>query len=164
MMDDRKVQAELDGQIDAALRAIGSAAPAAGMEGRILTRLAAARSGAERPVHSTHRVFRFMIPLAGIASVSLICGVIVVASVNHSHRSHPGMAVPPPILQMQGGVGAASAVHPAPPASAVPVPAGPAARGHSTHKAAQHGRARIAPHAKRAPGVALPAPAAGTPQ
>lgn len=164
MMDDQRVQTELDGQIDAALRAIGSVAPAAGMEGRILTRLAEARSGADQPVRSTHRVFRFMVPLAGIASASLVCGVIVVASVNHSHRPHPGMVAPPPILEMQGGVGAASAVHPAPPASAAPVPAGPAARGRSTHKTAQHGRARIAPHAKRAPGVALPATPAGTPQ
>ena len=163
MMDDQKVQPELDGQIDAALRAIGTAAPAAGMEGRILTRLAAARSGVERPAHGTHRMFRFMVPLAGIASASLVCGVIVVASVNHSHRSHPGMVAPPPILQIQGGVGAASAVHPAPPASAAPVPAGPAARGRSTHKTAQRGRARLAPHAKRAPGIALPAPP-GTPQ
>lgn len=162
MMDEGKVQTEFDGQIDAALRAIGTAAPAAGMEGRILTRLAAARSGVERPAHSTHRVFRFMVPLAGIASASMVCGVIVVASVNHSHRYHPGMVAPPPILQMQGGVGAASAVHPAPPASAAPVPAGPAARGRSTHK--MHGRARIAPHARKAPGIALPAPPSGTPQ
>lgn len=148
-------------QVDAVLRAIGSEVPDPGMEGRILARLAAARSGADQ---TAHRIYRFMIPLASFASAGLVCGVIIVASVNHSHRYHPGMAAPPPILQIQGGVGAASAIHPAAPASAAPIPAGPAARGRSTHKTAQHGRARIAPQAKKAPGVALPASPAGTPQ
>lgn len=163
MMDDHKFETgperqpnrQLDRRIDAALRAIGDAVPAAGMEGRILTRLAAVRSGGWRPAHASRRLPRFLVPLAGFASTGLVCGVIVIASVNHSHRYHPGV-VAPPILQVQGGgVGAASAVHPAAPASAAPVPAGPAARGH--HRAAQNGRARIAPHAKKAPGIALPA-------
>jgi len=157
MMEHQKIEGELDRRIDAALRAIGSVAPDAGLEGRILTRLAAVRFEPAQSVHRLLRIPRFIVPLTGFASAGLVCGVIVVASVNHSHRYHPGL-VAPPILQMQGGgVGAASAVHPAPPASAAPVPAGPAARGRSAHNSAQHGRARIAPHAKKAPGVALPA-------
>lgn len=160
MMENHRNETELDHRIDAALRALGSAAPAAGMEGRILARLAAVRVGSGGSVHGLRRLPRFMVPLAGFASASLVCGVIVVASVNHSHRYHPGL-VAPPILQMQGGgVGAAAAIHPAAPATAAPVPAGPTARGH--RKSAQHGRARIAPHAKKAPGVAVPAPV--TPQ
>lgn len=163
MMDNPKTQSACDRQIDAALRAIGNAAPVAGMEGRILRRLAAVRvdSGAQ----SIRRLPRFIVPLTSFASAGLVCGVIVVASVNHSHRYHPGVVAPAPILQIQGGgVGAASAMHPAAPASAAPVPAGPAARGRSTRRTAQHGRARIAPHAKKAPGIALPATPAGTPQ
>lgn len=150
-------------QLDAVLRSIGSETPDPGMQGRILTRLAAARmeSNARR---FGIRVPRFVAPLAGFASAGLVCGVIVVGSVRHSHQVHPGAPAAPPVVLIQGaGVGAASAVHPANPGTAAPVPASPAARGRATHRTPQRGRARIAPHAKKAPGVAVPAPA-GTPE
>jgi hypothetical protein len=60
------------------------------------------------------------------------------------------------------GIGAASAVHPAAPASA-PVPAGQGARGRSSRRSGP-GRARIAPHTPKAPGVAVPAPSSNDSQ
>lgn len=161
MTSERKgaIDQGFDARLDAALRAVGTAVPDPGMEGRILTRVAAARM--ESPA-GTARFWlrgmpRFVAPLAGFASAGLVCGVIVVGSVRHSHQLRPGVPVPPPVLQIQGaGVGAASAVHPANPGTAVP--ASPTARGRATHRTAQRGRARIAAHAKKAPGVAVPVP------
>jgi hypothetical protein len=159
---------EYEEQLDAVLRAIGTAAPDPAMEGRILHRLAAARTSAEpgRFVLG-RRVPRFVAPLAGFASAGLVCGVIVVGSVRHSHELHrAGEPAAVPVLPMQGGgVGAASAVRPADPGTAAPVPASPAARGKATHRTAQRGRARIARQAKKAPGVTVPVPArTGSPQ
>ena len=154
-------------KIDAVLRAIGGAVPDPGMEGRILTRLAAARTSTEAaPVILGRRVPRFVGPLAGFASAGLVCGVIVVGSVRHSQQMHRGAQPAVPVLQIQGGgVGAASAVRPADPGTAAPVPASPAARARGTHRTAQRGRARIARQAKKAPGVTVPVPArAGSPQ
>jgi len=160
MNGDRRTETKdrLSGRIDAALRAVGTAAPAPGLEGRILTRLAAARMqvGAE-PAGLFRRLPRPVVPLLGFACASVMCAVIVVGSVNHSRRHHPSLVPPPPVLAVPGtGVGAASAMHPAAPATAR-VPAGPVSRGRSTHRTAP-GRARIAPHARKAPGVAVPAP------
>jgi hypothetical protein len=80
----------------------------------------------------------------------------------HSRRIKPGQVVAPPVLVLPGnGIGAASAVHPAAPATA-PVPAGQSSRGRSTRHSGP-GRARIAPHSRKAPGVAVPAPSATNP-
>ena len=158
---------EYEEQLDAVLRAIGNAAPDPGMEGRILHRLAATRTSPEAGRFGFgRRVPRFVGPLAGFATAGLACGVIVVGSVRHSHEHRPGEPAAVPVLQIQGGgVGAASAVRPADPGTAAPVPTSPAARGRATHRTAQRGRARIARQAKKAPGVTVPVPArAGSPQ
>ena len=157
-----------DRRIDAALHEIGMVAPEPGLEERILTRLAAARvdagtepAGAFRG--SPRRLPRAVRPLLGFACASMVCAVIVAGSVVHSRRGHGVMPPAPPVMQAPGtGVGAASAIRPGAPASA-PVPAGSAARGRSSHSSSQ-GRARIAPHAHKAAGVAVPAPPAGGPQ
>lgn len=156
-------------KVDAVLRAIGGAVPDPEMEGRILHRLAAARTGADAGTARLvpgRRVPRFVGPLAGFASAGLMCGVIVVGSVRHSHEHRAGEPPAPPVLQIQrGGVGAASAVRPADPGTAAPLPASPAARGRATHRTAQRGRARIPRQTKKAPGVTVPVPArAGSPQ
>jgi hypothetical protein len=155
-------------RIDAALRATGTASPPEGLEGRVLTRLAAARMGAESASDAAlpglrRRLPRALGPLLGFVSAGLVCAVIVSGSVSHSRHYKNGQIPALPVIPMSGtGVGAASAVRPGAPASA-PVPAGPAARGHSSQRAS-HGRARIAPQSRRAPGVAVPDPASTTPQ
>lgn len=142
-------------RIDAALRSAGSATPPEGLEGRILTRLAAARLAEPRASW-----FRYARPTLGVAAAGLVCAVIVVGSVDHARR--PGHAPAPPVLTLHGqGMGAASAVHPAAPASA-PITAAPDHPGRSTRKLS-HPRAHIAPNARKANGVAVPAPPA-TPQ
>lgn len=162
MNGDRRTETKdrLSGRIDAALRAVGTAAPAPGLEGRILTRLAAARMQGDAEPSTTgffRRLPRPLVPLLGFACASAMCAVIVVGSVDHSRRHPSNVVPPPPVLAVPGtGVGAASAMHPAAPATA-PVPAGPVSRGRSTHRTAP-GRARIAPHTRKAPGVAVPAP------
>lgn len=152
-------------KIDAALRMLGSATPDPGMAGRILTRVAAARTGEDRTTEQRmHRLgLRHVLgPVAGFASVGVMCGVIVVASVNHSYRHTPGM-IAAPVLPMQGGgVGAASAVRPAAPGSTAPADSAARSSQRGNHTTAQHGRARIGADAKKAPGVAVPAP--GSPQ
>jgi hypothetical protein len=150
---------ETSTRIDAALRAAGTVTPEPGFEGRILARLAEARNDGSAAAVS--RLTRAFAPALAFACATLTCALIVGSSVRFSHRSHPGPVTGPPAVQMQGtGVGAASAVHPAGPASA-PIPAGTAGRG--SHRTAQ-GRARIAPQARKAPGVAVPAPKENTPQ
>lgn len=148
--------------IDAALRNIGSAAPASDLQGRIVTRLAAERlrSEAASPRSSLSarlgELMRVSAPALGGLSACLAAALIVAGSVSHSHRLHisPVVAPPPVILPVQG-IGAAGAVHPAAPASA-PVPAGQAGRARTARKS--QGRARIAPHAHKAPGIAVPSP------
>jgi hypothetical protein len=94
----------------------------------------------------------------GVATGCLLAAVIVVGSVSHSRRIHSSSISAPPALELPThGIGAASAIHPAAPASA-PVPAGPTARGRSPRHSI-HGRARIHAHARKAPGVAVPGPA-----
>ncbi|MGA7886260.1 MAG: hypothetical protein WCA44_11000 [Acidobacteriaceae bacterium] len=142
-------------RIDAALRSAGSATPPEGLEGRILTRLAAARI-AEPRVSWFGRWPRYSRPALAFAAAGLLGAVVVVGSVDHARRF--GRAPAPPVLVMPGqGMGAASAVHPAAPASA-PLAAGPKDHGRSTRKLS-HARARIAPNARKAHGVAVPAPA-----
>ncbi len=146
--------------IDAALGSIGSATPEAGLEGRILNRLAAERMKIDaepkrRPLFGG-RGSRTAQAL-GFVTACLMGFVIVAGSVSHSRRIKPASVVAPPALVLPGqGIGAASAVHPASPASA-PVPASQAARGRSSRRSP--GRARIAPQTRKAPGVAVPAPA-----
>ncbi|HEX4311379.1 MAG TPA: hypothetical protein VHZ25_15205 [Acidobacteriaceae bacterium] len=145
--------------IDAALRSIGSATPASGFEGRILTRLAAERMEMETAPARGSVVARlgvFPTRALGLMTACLLGFVVVAGSVSHSRRMKPGQGAAPPTLVMPGqGIGAASAVHPAAPASA-PVPASQPGR---SARPSSPGRARIAPHARKAPGVAVPSPA-----
>ncbi len=154
--------------IDAALRSVGSATPAPGLEGRILTRLASERvrpdaAPARLPLSARLRQLpRFPVQALGLVTACCLGFVIVVGTVSHSRRVGPGHVVAPPVLVLPGnGIGAASAVHPAAPASA-PVPASPGSRGRSARRSGP-GRARIAPHSRKAPGVAVPPPSADKP-
>jgi hypothetical protein len=152
---------ETGARIDAALRAVGTATPERGFEGRILTRLAEVRTEATARAGAGSRLMRAAAPALGFVCATLLCAVIVGSSVRYSHRNHPAPVAGPPAIQMPGtGVGAASAVHPAGPASK-PMPAGTAGRG--SRRTAQ-GRARIAAQARKAPGVAVPEPKTNTPQ
>jgi len=145
--------------MDETLRQVGSATPESGLEGRILTRVAAERMRMES-APAGDGLFRrsglgrwLPVQALGVITGCLLAFVIVAGSVMHSRKTHTNPLVAPPSLVLPGnGIGAASAVHPAAPASA-PVPAGQA-RGRSTRRA---GRARIAPQARKAPGV-TPAP------
>jgi hypothetical protein len=144
-------------RVDDALRSAGSATPPDGFEGRILTRLAAARIADAQGSRFT-RWPRYARPALGFAAASLICGIVVVGSVDHARETRHGRAPAPPILLAPGqGMGAASAVHVAAPASA-PLAAGPNDRGRSTHKLS-HARAHIAPNVRKVHGVAVPPPA-----
>jgi hypothetical protein len=141
-------------RIDETLRSAGSATPPEGLEGRILTRLAAARV-AEPQVSWFGRWPHYTLPTLGLAAAGLLCAVIVVGSVDHARGSRRVPA--PPVLVLPGqGMGAASAVHPAAPTSA-PLAAGPNDHGRSTRRLS-HARAHIAPNARKAHGVAVPAP------
>lgn len=140
-------------RIDAALRSSGGATPPEGLEGRILTRLAAARTAQPRALWFAGWP-RYSRPALGFAAAGLLGAVVVVGSVDHARR--PGHAPVPVVPMVPGqGMGAASAVHPAAPASA-PITAAPDHPGRSTRKLS-HARARIAPNARKANGVAVPA-------
>lgn len=146
-----------DPRIDRALRSIGSTTPAAGFEGRILNRLAGGRVALEsKPARIAWigQVPRFSRPALGVATALALCFVIVAGSVSHSRKPSHG-AVPPPLPLAGQGIGAASAVHLAAPAS-TPAPAGEPGR---ASRSSGRGRARIAPHSRKAPG-AVPAPPA----
>jgi hypothetical protein len=157
-----------DPRIDRALESIGAATPAAGLEGRILNRLAAERIAvASKPARIAWlnkvmgRSPRFSRHALGAASALALCFAIVAGSVNHSRRTSHGV-LPPPVPLAGQGIGAASAVHPAAPAS-TPAPAGePGRASRSAERSPDQGRARIAPHSRKAPG-AVPAPPAGKP-
>jgi len=146
--------------IDNALAGVGAATPEDGLEGRILNRLAAERIRlAAEPKQQPLFGSRGSLAAKGLGFLTacLMGFVIVASSVTHSRRIKPASVIAPPALVLPGhGIGAASAVHPASPASA-PVPASQAARGRSSRTT--QGRARIAPHSRKAPGVAVPAPA-----
>lgn len=133
-------------QIDRTLRLLGSAAPAAGMEGRILIRLAEARtrSDAHRSVRLPHFFF-------GFSAAAIAGAVIVVGSVSHSHRilpMAPGLHLP---MAAQPGLGAASAAH----TPSQPIAPLPQDRPRSERKTI-NGRAVISPGAKKPTGVAVP--------
>ncbi len=142
-----------DPRIDRALASVGSATPATGLEGRILNRLAAERIRMEsEPAPSLwSRLPRFPKQALGLVTACLLGFVIVAGSVSHSRRMGHGPVPPQPVLP-GSGIGAASAVHPTAPAS-TPAPAGEPGR---AARSAQPGRARIAPHSRKAPG-AVPA-------
>lgn len=141
-----------DARIDAALRSVGTARPEAGLEGRVLTRLAETRLGAARLAGAPAAGWRrYSAGVVGFAAVSLVCAVVVGGSVERE-RTRPGPTPAAPVLALPGpGMGAASAVHPAGPASA-PLPAGTMDHGRAVHRLS-HGRARIAEHAHKAKGV-----------
>lgn len=148
-------------RIDAALRAIGTAAPASDLHGRILTRLAAERIAPRRANTGLAALLHRMPRFAGAAVTAVFLCVagsaIVIGSVEHSRSLHRPPVVAPPIPGLPGnGIGAASAVHPAAPASA-PVLAAPTSRGRARPPATQ-GRAKIKRHAHKAPGVTVPPP------
>lgn len=144
-------------RVDAALRAAGSATPPEGLEGRILAHLAATRVTDSR-ISWFARWPRYTFPTLGVAAAGLVCAVIVVGSVDHARENHPGHVPVPPVLVLPGqGMGAASAAHVAAPASA-PLAAGPNAHGRAMQHVS-HARAHIAPNARKAHGVAVPAPA-----
>ncbi|MFP5227691.1 MAG: hypothetical protein ACLGXA_08660 [Acidobacteriota bacterium] len=154
-----------DPRIDRALQSVRSATPAPGFEGRILNRVAAARMTMDaRPAHISwisriSALPRLPRQVLGVAAACLLGFVIVAGSVSHSRRigaEHGTIA--PPLPAAGQGIGAASAVHPAAPAS-TPAPAGQPGR---ALRSSRHGRARIAPHSRKAPG-AVPAPPASKP-
>ncbi len=151
----------VNNRIDAALRSLGNSLPAPGLEGRLLTRLAAERMrmGSATnafPASRTGWLRRFSAPALGTASTLLVGAVIVAGSVSHSRHIAPAPVSVAPVLHLPAsGVGAASAAHPAGPSSA-PIPAGKSARGHAIHR---QGRARIAPGAHKAKGIVVPRPA-----
>lgn len=154
-------------QIDAALRAVGSAMPEAGLQGRILNRLAAERIAFDDAPAGLAALWRRMPRFAGAALTAVfICvagSAIVIGSLDHSRGLHHVPVVAPPIPGLPGnGIGAASAVHPAAPVS-VPVPASQSSRGRSA-RTADRGRARIQRHAHKASGVAVPPPDQNSPK
>lgn len=154
-------------RIDAVLRAVGTASPEAGLQGRILNRLAAERMTMEHPPAGLAGTLRRMPRFAGAVVTALsmcVAGTaIVIGSVDHSRGLHRVPVVAPPVPGFPGnGIGAASAVHPAAPVS-VPVPATRSSRGRSS-RTDDHGRARIQRHAHKAPGVAVPAPSENSPK
>ncbi|HEY1807011.1 MAG TPA: hypothetical protein VGG42_00550 [Acidobacteriaceae bacterium] len=154
-------------QIDATLRAVGTASPEAGLQGRILNRLAAERIHSETAPAGWAELLHRMPRFAGAALVAVfVCvagSAIVIGSVDHSRGLHHAPIVAPPVPGLPGnGIGAASAVHPAAPVS-VPVPATQSSRGRSG-RSANHGRARIQRHAHKAAGIAVPAPVDNSPK
>ena len=142
--------ASADLRIDHVLRSIGSATPDAGFEGRVLDRLAAARLASQSKPSPISWLSRFSRQALGLVTACGLCLAIIAGSVSHSRRLNHAA---PPALPLAGqGIGAASAVHPAAPAS--PAPAGEPGR---ASRSSDQGRARIAPHSRKAPG-AVPAP------
>jgi hypothetical protein len=152
MHHDQNPNPSIAATIDAALRTVGSATPASGLEGRILNRLASERLKIEsEPARSP--LLRWLPARAlGLVTACLLGFVVVAGSVTHSRRIRPQLVAPPSLVLPGQGIGAASAVHPAAPA---PVPAGQPGR---SARRSGPGRARIAPHTRKAPGVAVPAP------
>lgn len=139
-----------DDRIDSALRVLGSAEPAAGMEDRILAELARAEAKSR-----ARRFFSMPQLVVMFAAAGTVCAVIVAGSVTHSHNilpMAPGLHFPG---ESQPGVGAASAARVAP----QPVTASPKDRPRSVRKTV-NGRAVISPEAKKHAGVPVPKPLA----
>lgn len=135
-----------DEQIDRTLRALGSVTPAAGMEERILVRLAQAKA------RNKARRFLGLPQLAfGMVAAAMASAIIVVGSVSHSRHMlpvAPGLHIP---SASQPGVGAASAAH----VASQPVTSLPQDRPRSVRKTV-NGRAVISPQAKKPAGIAVP--------
>jgi hypothetical protein len=139
--------------------------PEAGLQGRILNRLATERVRRESAAAGMTLMLRRMPRFAGAALTAVFVCVagtaIVVGSVQHSRGLHHAPMVAPLVPGLPGnGIGAASAVHPAAPASVL---AKPNSRGRSSRRA-DRGRARIQRHAHKAAGVAVPAPDENSPK
>jgi hypothetical protein len=135
-----------DEQIDRTLLLLGSVTPAAGMEERILARIAQA---SER--RKTARFFSLPQLAFGMLAAAVASVVIVLGSVSHSRHMlpiAPGLHLPG---AAQPGVGAASAAHVAP----QQVTTLPDDRPRSVRKTV-NGRAVISPQSKRPAGVAVP--------
>ena len=140
------MKANYNEKIDRALRLLGSAAPAPGMEDRVLARLERAQLMAE-----PRRFFSLPQLAFGMAAAVMACVLIVAGSVSHSRHMlpvAPGLHLPG---ESQPGVGAASAAHVAP----APVTALPQDRPRSVREAT-NGRAVISPQAKKPAGIAVP--------
>lgn len=141
-------------RIDSALRGLGSAEPAAGMEGRILAELARAEANSR-----VSRFFSMPQIVVMFAAAGTVCAVIVAGSVTHSHHilpMAPGLHLPG---ESQPGLGAASAARVAP----QPVTASPKDRPRSVRKTT-NGRAVISPEIKKHAGVPVPKTLAGQDQ
>jgi hypothetical protein len=135
-----------DEQIDRTLRALGSVTPVAGMEERILVRLAQAKARNKAPRFLGLPQLAF-----GMVAAAMASAIIVVGSVSHSRHIlpvAPGLHIP---TASRPGVGAASAAHIAP----QPVTSLPQDRPRSVRKTVT-GRAVVSPHAKKPNGVAVP--------
>lgn len=140
-----------DDRIDRALRTLGSAEPAAGMEDRILAGLARGETRGWAP-----RFFSMPQLVVMFAAAGTVCAVIVAGSVTHSHHllpMAPGLHLPG---DAQAGVGAASAVRVAP----QPVTASPKDRPRSVRRTVD-GRAVISQEARKKAGLPVPNPRAG---
>jgi hypothetical protein len=141
----RQINGPINEQIDATLRLLGHAAPAPGLEDRVLTRLQYAP-----PVKSPRFFGLPRMAFAG-ATAAVACVAVIAGSVSHSHHMLPVA----PGVQLPGGassgIGAASAAHVAP----QPVAASPSGRPRSVRK--EHaGRAVISPETQKPAGVAVP--------
>lgn len=135
-----------DQRIDRTLHLLGSAAPVAGMEKRIIARLAQADAK-----KNTTRFFKLPQLAFGMAAAAMAGALIVAGSVSHSRHIlpvAPGLHLP---SGAQPGVGAASGARVAP----QPVTSLPQDRPRSVRQAV-NGRAVISSHAKKPAGIAVP--------
>lgn len=144
-----------DRRIDQVLRRIGSATPPEGLEQRITARLARERANAAAPGGS----FFFGIPriALGAAATAIVCFGVVIGSVRHSHSIQPVLPGVQP-HSSSGGIGSASAAHPAD----RPVSPSPAGRPRSVRRLPE-GRAVISPQSQKPAGVAVPKTPAAQP-
>jgi hypothetical protein len=140
-----QINGPINEQIDATLRLLGHAAPAPGLEDRVLMRLRHA------PPVKTRWFFGLPRMAFAGAAAAITCMAIIAGSISHSHRMLP---VAPGVQLPDGassGIGAASAAHVAP----QPVAASPSGRPRSVRK--EHaGRAVISPETQKPAGVAVP--------
>jgi hypothetical protein len=135
-----------DDQIDRTLLLLGSVNPDAGIEERILARLAQTDAARKRARFFSLPQLAFGMSAAAMASV-----VIVMGSVSHSRHIlpvAPGLHLP---AAVQPGVGAASAAH----VATQPVTTLPQDRPRSVRSTVT-GRAVISSHSKKPAGVAVP--------
>jgi hypothetical protein len=133
-------------RIDQTLRALGSVIPGAGIEERIVARLARMDASSARP-----RYFRLPQLAFGMSAAAMASVLIVAGSVSHSKHIlpvAPGLHLP---AATQPGVGAASAAH----ITSQPVTSLPQDRPRSVRETV-NGRAVISSHAKKPAGIAVP--------